>query len=526
MRKILLSFFIVVSVFATCYSQITDPFFEQVTYIGAFGNTDWTKGWTNWDPQNSVYPSPTDSIVGDISASTTLVASKVYKLKGFVYVKSGVTLTIEAGTIIRGDKASKGTLIVEKGAKINAVGTASKPIVFTSNIAEGSRDYGDWGGVVICGNAKINVPGGSATIEGGPTSTYGGSNDADNSGSLKYVRIEFPGIPLEPNKEINGLTLGGVGNGTVLDYIQVSYSGDDSYEWFGGTVNAKHLIAFRGWDDDFDTDFGFRGKIQFGVSLRDPNIADVSGSNGFESDNDASGSANWPKTAATFCNMTVLGPKVTAATSINSNYKRSVHIRRNSSLSIYNSVFAGWPTGLFLDGTATQANANADSLHFAYNILSGMSSYFTSDFERNYFKSTNPKRKNDTLSNNTDLLLFDPFNLSSPDFLPETSSPVQNRSIWFTMINIEEMMTDENNAFIYPNPVQNISTVGFYSDNNDIATIELINMGGHVVKTIFHDEVKAGLNNIDFTSEGIIEGMYFLRITNKNMATTLKLIVQ
>ena len=134
-------------------------------------------------------------------------------------------------------------------------------------------------------------------IEGGVNNAagdafYGGTDANDNSGVLRYVRIEFPGIAFTDNNEINGLTCGGVGAATTLEHVQVSYSGDDSFEFFGGTVNAKYLIAYRGWDDDFDTDFGYSGKIQFAVSLRDPEIADQSGSNGFESDNDGSGTTH------------------------------------------------------------------------------------------------------------------------------------------------------------------------------------------------------------------------------------------
>ena len=183
-------------------------------------------------------------------------------------MKDGATLTIEPGTVIRGSKANKGALIIEKGAKIMAEGTLDNPIVFTSNQDAGSRSYGDWGGVILLGKATVNKV--DPIIEGGPTSTYGGSDDADNSGIIKYVRIEFPGIAFQPDKEINGLTFGGVGSGTTIDYIQVSYSGDDSYEWFGGAVNVKHLIAFRGWDDDWDTDYGYHGMAQFCVDLRDP----------------------------------------------------------------------------------------------------------------------------------------------------------------------------------------------------------------------------------------------------------------
>ena len=139
-----------------------------------------------------------------------------------------------------------------------AEGTAVSPIVFTSNESVGNRAEGDWGGLVLLGKGVNNQPGGIANIEGiAPTADteFGGSDDNDNSGSLKYVRIEFAGIALQPNKEINGLTFGSVGKQTSVDYIQVSFSGDDSFEWFGGTVDCKHLIAYRGLDDDFDTDF-------------------------------------------------------------------------------------------------------------------------------------------------------------------------------------------------------------------------------------------------------------------------------
>ena len=268
--------------------QLSNSFFEQVNYAGAFGTYDWTQGWANWDPQNTSYPGTTVTIpAGHITSNQTWTSGNTYLLNGWVYIDAGVTLTIQPGTVIRGDAANKGALIIERGGKLIANGTASQPIVFTSNKAAGSRGYGDWGGIILCGYAQINQPGGTAIIEGGVGSVYGGGsnpNNADNSGTLTYVRIEFAGIAFAANNEINGLTMGGVGNGTTIDYIQVSFCGDDAFAWFGGTVNAKHLIAFRSWDDDFDTDNGFTGKIQFAVSLRDPNVADVSGSNGFESE--------------------------------------------------------------------------------------------------------------------------------------------------------------------------------------------------------------------------------------------------
>ena len=209
------------------------------------------------------------TVSGHITTNTTWTNDKVYRMDGFIYIDSNATLTIQPGTIVRGIKLTKGSLIVTRGGKLIADGTVDKPIIFTSDEPAGTRTYGDWGGIIVLGNAPINPVGGQATIEGGVNNAagdgqYGGPNAADNSGIIRYVRIEYSGIPFSANNEINGLTMGGVGSGTIIDYVMVSYNGDDSFEWFGGTVNCKHLIAYKGVDDDFDTDFGFAGKVQFG----------------------------------------------------------------------------------------------------------------------------------------------------------------------------------------------------------------------------------------------------------------------
>ncbi|HEY0896744.1 MAG TPA: hypothetical protein VGE15_09360, partial [Sphingobacteriaceae bacterium] len=238
-------------------------------------------------------PAPQE-ISGDITASKTYPQG-TYVLKGFVYVKNNATLTFEAGSVIRGDKDSKGTLIVTRGAKLVANGTATNPVVFTSGQEAGNRNAGDWGGIILLGNAPVNISGGEGVIEGGVDNAagdgkYGGSNADDNSGSLTYVRIEYGGIAFVQNNEINSLTLGGVGRGTTIENVQVSYGGDDGFEFFGGTVNAKNLVSLGHVDDDFDFDNGYVGNIQFAVALRDPALADAAGdSNGIESDNDANG---------------------------------------------------------------------------------------------------------------------------------------------------------------------------------------------------------------------------------------------
>ena len=376
MKKIYLSF-ITIALASALNAQ--DAFWTVTNYRGAFPitdgttATDWTAGWSNFDPQTTVYPATVTTVSTDVLTNTTW--SGVVKLQNKIYVKNNATLTILPGTIIRGDKLTQATLIVTRGAKIYANGTASNPVVFTSNEAPGTRLPGDWGGLVILGLAKNNQPGGVANIEGIVPTTdtqFGGNFDNDNSGSLTYVRIEYGGIALEPNKEINGLTCGSVGSATVIDYVQVTSSGDDSFEWFGGTVNCKHLIAYRGLDDDFDTDYGYRGKVQFGLSIRDKDLSDAIGdSNSFESDNDAAGSTAQPKTRPIFSNMTLVGPKGngTIVLPVGEKFEKAFRLRRNTSTSCLNSLVTGWEKGLSIESTSTAANVTGDSLMFSNNTM-------------------------------------------------------------------------------------------------------------------------------------------------------------
>jgi hypothetical protein len=332
-------------------------------------------------------------VTTSITANQTWTADKGYLLKGCVYVRAGVTLTIQPGTVIRGDKLTKGTLIIEPGATINAIGTASNPIVFTSNLPPGLRNLGDWGGLVICGRANHNAATGQTDpaqlpqVEGGidtrVSAIDGQRNPADNSGTLRYVRIEWAGVSQVPNTELDGLSLWAVGSGTTIDHVQVSYANDDSFQWHGGSVNMSHLIAYRGIDDDFDSEDGYVGNVQFGLGVRDITIADGSGSKALESDNDALNSGNQPQTSCVFSNMTLVGPTAVTVGEGGSLvvdptsrppspvYVAAVHIRRNSALSLFNSVLLGWPAGVLLDGSNVATNMAAGRAVIAGNLIGG-----------------------------------------------------------------------------------------------------------------------------------------------------------
>ncbi len=412
--------------------SLADAFFDKVTYKGAFGTTDWTTNWTNFTPKITIYGNATETLQGTIDANRTLDATKVYKLVGFVYIKDGITLTIPAGTVIRGDKDSKGTLVVTRGGKLNAEGTAAKPIVFTSNQAVGARAPGDWGGIIILGKATNNIPGGTGLIEGGltlPEGNHGGTVPTDNSGILKYVRVEFPGIAYATNNEINGITFGSVGSGTTLDYIQVSYSGDDAFEWFGGTVNAKHLVSIANVDDVFDFDNGFSGKLQYLVAQRDPALADQAGqSNGIESDNSEKVFDSSPRTRPVISNMTLIGPGNVA---VDAKHEYANLWRRGSKMILANSIFIGFKYGIdirdketgdaLIDGTSLIKNNIYQSFTAGKDVVADGTtlSFASSDLLKQYLTSKGNSIIDEAAAAT---LLNSPFSLTSPSFTLKSGS--------------------------------------------------------------------------------------------------------
>lgn len=428
---------------ASSFAQVT-PFLEKTCYRGAFAPAPtpmWTDNWTEWDPQNKVYPAPTVTISANITSNTTWSTGQTYLLQGPIYVTGNSVLTIQPGVVIRGLSGAGGSgLFITKGSKLMAVGNATAPIVFTSDQNPGNRAPGDWGGVILLGKAGNNNPNGINNIEGlapTPLTEYGGGtspDDNDNSGHLDYVRIEFGGYVYAPDKEINGLTFGAVGRGTTIDHVQCSFINDDSFEWFGGTVNCRHLVAYRGVDDDFDTDNGFSGTVQFCLGVRDPQLADptyantsnASTSEGFESDNDPGGTTATPQTSAIFSNVTEIGPlRGVLTATCHPGFRRGARIRRNSALKIVNSILMDHKTrGVYIDGALSEQNATNGSLVFKNNILAGYGQKATEIGSASTFTNINAwvaANANDTLTSSANILV-NPYNFLTPDYRPSAGS--------------------------------------------------------------------------------------------------------
>jgi hypothetical protein len=342
----------------------TDPWFSQTAnYKGAVASAfgaPWYDGWSFYSrivngnttsaPLNTAgkpVVTVTDAWMQAQGTSVTWTASNIYLLDGFVFVGSTQTLTIDAGTIIQG-KAGSGAnasaLIVARGGVINAVGTATDPIVFTyegDNGGASASDRGRWGGLIILGAAGLNSTPGETQIEGIPTSEtrglYGGSNNIDNSGTLRYVSIRHGGSNIGNDNEINGLTLGGVGSGTILEYIEIVANKDDGIEWFGGTANVKYLIAAYCGDDALDYDEGYRGKNQFIIIHQDP--AASAADRGGEHDGGTSPETGTPFATPQFWNVTSSGN----ATS------KAITFRDNAGGQYHNSVFLNFGKGIDIE---------------------------------------------------------------------------------------------------------------------------------------------------------------------------------
>ena len=406
------------------------------------------------------------------------------------------------------------------------------------------------------GKGAYNTNNGINNIEGIAASAdteFGGGltpNNADNSGSLKYVRIEFAGYVYGTNQEINGLTFGAVGSGTTIDYVQVSHSNDDSFEWFGGAVNCKHLVAFRGLDDDFDTDNGYSGKVQYCLAVRDPNIADapaVSTSEGFESDNNAAGDNATPFTTAIFSNCTMIGPAYrttlpNGGTMPTGAYKRAARLRKNTKLSIYNSIFMDYVEGLHIDSSGSALNGAAElnalngELQFKNNILAGITTATkivqvsttnnNANFNiANWFNASNNTGLATPITNAGILVL--PYNTADGsiytglDYRPGSSSIAATGSS-FTFLGTETFNAAANASLkSYPNPFSTSFRLSFESTSTEEVSLNAYDLTGRVVES--HLLSYNDVNNQEFGSN-YQSGMYIIVLKQGEISKSFRVI--
>jgi len=294
---------------------------------------------------------PVIVVTGEITGTENWVNTNYYVLRGAVFVREGGTLNIAAGTRIVGEAGSVGTLIVLRGGRLNAIGTADAPIVFTSDQPMGRRGRGDWGGIIINGRARVNFGSGEAAGEG-DTGVYGGTDDNDNSGSLHYVRVEFSGVEFSPDNELNGIAFQAVGRRTSVHHVQAHMSRDDALEWFGGTVDGKYIVASNAADDAIDWTFGWTGRLQYAVVTQRGDDAD----NGIEADNNEFNNNVLPRSHPQIYNLTMCGDR---DTNEGSESPRAANLRRGSAFTIRNFLITGFKTvGFQISDAATLAQVD------------------------------------------------------------------------------------------------------------------------------------------------------------------------
>ncbi len=579
------------SVAVALASQLNGQFIQMVNHAGALSSDasqDWTKGWAEWNPKQASYGVATETTtlndasgIKNITGTVTLDASKVYLLTSTCVVRSGGKLIIPAGTVIRGAADLTATpklyalITVERGGMIEVNGTSTNPVVMTSNKAAGSRDRGDWGGLVLCGKA-VNNQGLDVQLEGfnnvavdNTLGKFGGTDDADNSGVVKYVRIEFAGLAFEPNKEVNSLTMGSIGSGTTIEGVQCSFGNDDGFEWFGGTVSCKKLISYKTTDDDFDTDFGYRGAVQFGIAVRDTAYFDLSWnatsgastSETFESDNDAAGSGKLPLTSALFSNITCVGPVPLDKTyndltaTQKGAFRRGARIRRNSRLSIVNSVFMGYRNFIMFDGDSVLvasgvksgaisetsnvlrnnfiANTAAASAAGATNTgLAEVDSKNTPAAMDAWLRDVKNSNKIDDASYVSGAILVDPKNATAPDFRPVTASKINTLANYdaaiftkFGKFSSVNTLGDVVMTNAYPVPAFDVVNIELFTVSATEVMVSVSDMSGKVVASMGSQSLVAGGNAIAVPVADLKNGLYILTVVSNGAKSAYRFTV-
>ena len=443
-----------------------DPWFQKAYWIGAVPkrvvpSEDWTTGWTYYNNLGGLgrtdinYSKPLIILQGP-QATQTLNAANNYLLRGKVNVAAGHILTIPPGTVLFGEFATTGYLVIDRGAKIMAQGTREQPIIMTSSQAPGSMAPGDNGGWVIHGRAVANcantAAGDSCVSEGG-AGAYGGNNDNDDSGVIRYVRIEYAGKEIAPNNELNALTMNAVGRNTVIEYVQAHQGSDDGHEWFGGTARCRYLIATGCQDDNLDWQMGFRGFVQFAAVQQHPGQGD----GGIEADNNEFGHNNTPRSNPVLANLTLIGAPTGGAGTTN----RGALLRRGTAGTIINSIFTGWRgPALAMTDPATFFNC----------------------------PGTQPTA------------LCTP-GITAVEVQP-TTLPGRLRSV------------------ASPNPSFGMADIGFYLHQAQRVRVQIYDVSGRLVDTVADQPMGTGTHAVRWNSEGRETGQYYYRITTTDGQTS------
>jgi hypothetical protein len=546
-------------------SQSADPFFTAVEYRGAFGDANWLEDWTalaqlGYLPELAAGVTPAASIVtvtdADIQPGQAVVwtSDHAYLLDGVVFVEDAATLTIEPGTVVygmlgTGNDAS--ALVVARGGKLFAEGTPSQPIVFTSELDDGTLTYEDrglWGGVVLLGRALTNNPttGGEKQVEGineiagtgDDRATYGGSDDHDSSGILRYVSIRHTGINVgdQAGNEIQGLTLGGVGDGTVIEYVESFASADDGFEWFGGTVNSKYLVSSFNEDDSFDWDEGFRGKGQFWFAIQATDVAGRSA----EMDGATGNEFFTPYAIPVLSNLTYVGPGI-GATAAGDGAEMLI-FRDNTGGKIYNSVFTGYDAasggnGILvedIDNTGEKTEDSRKRLEAGDLVLSGnlwwqfgagntIAAVAPQDFVQAHLVAQGNEITDPQLRG---IDRDDPEGTLDPRPAPE-SPALSGATVVPTAIETGDGETPERFALAqnYPNPFNPSTTVEFGLDRTQRVELAVFDLLGRRVALLASGTQPAGTFRVTFDASGLPSGVYLYRLRTGSGATTRRMVL-
>ena len=545
MNKLLIQAVLFVLLSVQLFAQ--GNFYDRLDYKGAFGSTDWTYGWTALSFYGVTVDTVTSQqdivdVTSDITSDVYWTADHTYVLNGRIFVNDGGVLHIEAGTVIKGKPGTgvnASALIVARGGKIYAEGTADRPIIFTAeaddikNPVDLAYDLtSQWGGVIILGKARINRPEGEFNIEGIPTTEprgmYGGTDDDDNSGVLRYVSIRHGGAEIGEGNEINGLTLGGVGRGTTIEYIEVISNLDDGYEWFGGTVNCKHLISAFCGDDGFDFDEGYRGKLQYLFAIQHPDRGNRCG----EHDGaPASAVTTLPKAYPVIYNATYLG---SGMSSTNADQDELFKLRENFGGEYKNSIFGDYNGyGASIENTYSPDDAkdrlDAGELVFQNNIWFnlGKDSLGKESWSEDYLRDA----ANGNVETDPMLAGIDRGQNGLLDPRPSTSGPAWTNLAEYPVTGIKygaftntiptEYILKQN----YPNPFNPTTTIEYDVVKTGHVVLSVYNSLGQKVETLVNGQKPAGEYRLIWNASNLSSGIYFYQMKAGSTVLTRKMIL-